>query len=89
MAMASWQLQDAKAKFSEVVRLAVNDGPQVVTVRGVETVVVLSAKDYQKLENGKMSFVDYLMTFPDLDDETIAVINDRSQETLRDIDFDL
>lgn len=44
-----WQLQEAKNKFSEVVEEAMKHGPQVVTKRGIETVIVLSYQDYQKL----------------------------------------
>lgn len=47
--MASWRLEEAKARFSEVVRLARAQGPQRVTVRGDEAVVVLSAEDYARL----------------------------------------
>jgi prevent-host-death family protein len=45
----TWQLQEAKNKFSEVVEEAVKDGPQVVTKRGVETVVILSYSEYVEL----------------------------------------
>ena len=45
----AWKLEDAKARFSEVVRLARASGPQHVTVRGQEAVVVLSAIDYARL----------------------------------------
>ena len=48
--MTQWQLQDAKNKFSEVVEKALQEGPQVVTRRGVKTVIILSVKDYQKLK---------------------------------------
>ncbi len=44
-----WKLQDAKARFSEVVRAAVHDGAQTVTVHGREAVVVLAAADYARL----------------------------------------
>jgi antitoxin Phd len=40
-----WQLQDAKARFNEVVRRAVEQGPQHVTVNGEERAVVASAKE--------------------------------------------
>ena len=46
---ASWKLEDAKARFSEVVRLAESGLPQHVTVRGREAVVILSAADYARL----------------------------------------
>jgi prevent-host-death family protein len=44
-----WQLQEAKNKFSEVVEEALTHGPQVITKRGVEAVIVLSYAEYRKL----------------------------------------
>jgi prevent-host-death family protein len=46
-----WRLQDAKARFSEVVRLAQQTGPQRVTVRGRDAVVVLSSREYDRLRH--------------------------------------
>ena len=48
-----WQLQDAKARFSEVVRKAQEEGPQRVTVHGREAVVILSVDEYQRLNGGE------------------------------------
>ncbi len=45
----TWQLQEAKNKFSEVVEEAISHGPQVITRRGIETVVVVSYADYRKM----------------------------------------
>ena len=45
----SWQLQDAKARFGELVRLAIEEGPQHVTVHGHEEVVVIGADDFRRL----------------------------------------
>ncbi len=44
-----WLLQDAKARFSEVVRLAGTEGPQLVTVRGKEAAVILAPEEYERL----------------------------------------
>lgn len=44
-----WQLQEAKNKFSEVVEEALANGPQVITRRGVEAVIVLSYAEYRAL----------------------------------------
>jgi len=44
-----WQLQEAKNKLSEVVDQAVNHGPQVITRRGVEAVIVLGYAEYRKM----------------------------------------
>ena len=46
---ATWSLQDAKARFSELVRRVHQEGPQHVTVRGREEVVILSADEYRRL----------------------------------------
>ena len=45
----NWKLQDAKARFSEVFRLAHSQGPQRVTRHGKEAVVVLSATEFERL----------------------------------------
>jgi prevent-host-death family protein len=44
-----WQLQEAKNKFSEVVEAAMISGPQIITRRGTEAVVVLSYAEYQTM----------------------------------------
>lgn len=61
---AKWQLQEAKNKFSEVVRKASTEGPQTVTKHGKDSVVVLSVEDYQKLERPKTSLVDFFQNSP-------------------------
>jgi len=44
-----WQLQDAKNRFSNLVNEAQKSGPQIVTKRGEEAVVILSIDDFRKL----------------------------------------
>ena len=53
----SWQLQEAKNKLSRVVDSAVNDGPQIITKRGVEVAIVISYAEYQEMiaSRGKLS----------------------------------
>jgi len=65
----SWTLQDAKNKFSQVVNNALLDGPQFVTRRGVDAVVVLSVQEYEHLTSHKPSFTDFLLQCPKLDGE--------------------
>jgi prevent-host-death family protein len=48
-ASGTWKLEDAKARFSEVVRRARADGPQRVTYRGADAVVVVSAAEFERL----------------------------------------
>jgi prevent-host-death family protein len=60
----SWKLEDAKARFSELVRRATSDGPQIVTVRGREAVVVMGAEQYARLHQPKdpVPLVDFLQS---------------------------
>jgi prevent-host-death family protein len=46
----TWKLEDAKARFSEVVRRARNEGPQKVSVRGKDAVVVISVEELEQLK---------------------------------------
>ena len=58
-----WQLQEAKAMFSKLVQSAKNQ-PQIITVHGKETAVVLSMESYQKLTSHKESFVNFMEQSP-------------------------
>jgi len=63
---ARWVLQDAKARFSELVRRVRTEGHQLVTVHGREAVVVISAEEFRRLKGtatGK-ALVDVLQTSP-------------------------
>lgn len=48
--MNSWQLQDAKARFSEFLDAALKKGPQVVTRRGVEAAVLVPIEEWRRLQ---------------------------------------
>jgi prevent-host-death family protein len=45
-----WRLQDAKARFSELVRRVRSEGPQHVTVHGRDEVVVIAAEEFRRLK---------------------------------------
>ena len=49
----TWAFQDAKARLSELVRLALSEGPQFVTVRGRPTLVVISQTEFASLKRRK------------------------------------
>jgi len=51
--MAKWQLQDAKARFSELIDDTLKKGPQTVTRRGIDTAVVVSIDEWRKLKDEK------------------------------------
>jgi prevent-host-death family protein len=58
-----WQLQEAKAMLSEVVKSAAQE-PQIITVRGEEKAVVLSMDEYKKLKPKKPSLVELFQNSP-------------------------
>lgn len=62
-----WQLQEAKQRLSALVRQAIEDGPQVVTLRGEDAVVVVSCAEYRRLKDGTPSFKDFLISLPELE----------------------
>jgi antitoxin Phd len=85
--MRRWQMQDARAKFGDVLRRSVTEGPQILTCRGTDTAVVLSIDEYHRLQAMQPSLVEYLLNGPKLDDETVDLINQRSPDMGRDIDL--
>jgi prevent-host-death family protein len=64
-----WLLQDAKARFSELVRLVRSEGPQHVTVHGRDEVVVIAAEDFRRLKGNHTgrALIDALQASPHRD----------------------
>jgi antitoxin Phd len=46
-----WPVQDAKARFSEFLEASLNEGPQIVTQRGVEAVVLVPFEEWRRLQS--------------------------------------
>ena len=61
--MKKWQLQQAKAQLSDLVKKAQTDGPQEITLHGKPAVVVLAKESYDKLTSRK-SFLDLMSKSP-------------------------
>jgi prevent-host-death family protein len=60
--MSSWQVQDAKARFSEFLQAAIEMGPQTVTRRGVETAVLVPIEEWRRLQSmARPSLKDLLL----------------------------
>ena len=58
-----WQVQDAKARFSELLEASLADGPQIVTKRGVETAVLVPIGQWRRLEKmAKPDLKELLLT---------------------------
>jgi len=74
-----WQVQDAKQRFSELIRTARTDGPQVVTRHGEEIAVVIDIADYRHLRGEIAEFKDYLQSGPDFGDLDLVRSGERPQ----------
>ncbi|MGE4241056.1 type II toxin-antitoxin system Phd/YefM family antitoxin [Ramlibacter sp.] len=61
--MNQWQLQEAKAQISELVKRA-QDEPQGITVHGKSVAVVLSREAFDRMSGGSMSLVDFMQASP-------------------------
>lgn len=67
--MSAWQVQEAKQRFSEVVRRAHDEGPQVVTRHGEEVAVVIDIAEYRRLRGDAPDFKEFLLADADWDDD--------------------
>lgn len=67
--MAKWQLQEAKAKLSEVIDSAESSGPQVITRRGVEAAVVVPIEQWRRMQQKKRkrTLLEVLQSGPQFD----------------------
>lgn len=80
----TWNLQDAKNRFSELVRQALRAGPQVVTRRGKETAVVLSVEDYRRLVRPELNLVEFMRSSPL---RGVELDLDRDSDTGREVEL--
>ena len=62
--MKSWPVQDAKARFSEMLDACLRDGPQMVTKRGAEAAVLVPARDWQRLQKAARPTLKDLLVAP-------------------------
>ncbi len=81
----AWQLQEAKQRFSEVVRRALDEGPQVVTRHGDEAVVVISAQEYRRL--ARPDLARFLLEGPGPDLSELELDTVRPRDLPRDVEL--
>lgn len=62
--MKTWPVQDAKARFSELLKASLTEGPQVVTLRGVETAVLITVEEWRSLRERARQSLKALLLSP-------------------------
>jgi prevent-host-death family protein len=86
--MQRWQMQTAKARFSELVKHAAQEGPQEITLHGQSVAVVVSRKLFDQLSGNEQSLVDFMRASPLAGREDVDLERDRGPGSLpREIRF--
>ena len=83
--MKTWQMQTAKARFSDMVRCAKQDGPQDITVHGKSVAVVLSREMFDRLSGNSQSLVEFMQQSPLCGCDDIEF--ERNQSLPREVEF--
>ena len=77
----SWQVQEAKARFSEFLSASLTEGPQIVTRRGVQTAVLVPIDEWRRLKKAAGPGIKELLLAPEARSE--ALTPPRTDERLR------
>lgn len=86
MKSQTWQVQEAKNRFSELVRKANEEGPQTITKHGKESAVVLSMNDYRRLKGPENDLASFFRESP-LSDYAGELDLERDSSKGRDVDL--
>jgi len=79
-----WQIQDAKQRFSEMIRAVTSDGPQVITRHGEDVAVVVDIGEYRRLIRPAVDLAGILLGGPKFDEGTVGVFAEIEAERKAD-----
>lgn len=79
-----WQVQDAKQRFSEMIRAVANEGPQVITRHGEDVAVVVDIGEYRRLTRPSADLASILLGGPKVDDGAVDVFAEIEAERKAD-----
>ena len=80
-----WQIQDAKQRFSEMIRAVAHDGPQVITRHGEEVAVVVDIAEYRRLTRPTVDLTGLLLGEPTLSGDASEVLAEVEAERKTDL----
>ena len=88
---AHWQIQEAKQRFSELIRSVQSEGPQFVTRHGEEIAVVIDIEEYHRLHPAPRpkTFKEWLLSGPKVDDEFVELLNERQKDYTTEEDLNI
>jgi len=79
-----WQIQDAKQRFSEMIRAVTSEGPQIITRHGEDVAVVVDIREYRRLVRPSVDLASVLLGGPKLDDRSADVFAEVEAERKAD-----
>jgi prevent-host-death family protein len=79
-----WQVQDAKQRFSEMIRAVAQDGPQIITRHGEEVAVVVDIAEYRRLTQPAVDLTGLLLGGPTLSDDAAEQLAEVEAERRND-----
>jgi prevent-host-death family protein len=77
---AHWQVQEAKQRFSEVLRAVEQEGPQIITRHGDEVAAIVDIEDYRRMATPKRDLKAVLLGPPHFDDDMIDIMDEIEAE---------
>lgn len=83
--MQTWQVQSAKARFSEVLKHATDEGPQEITMHGRPVAVLVSSELFERLSGSGTSLVDFMRRSPLYASDDVEF--ERDPSAAREVDF--
>lgn len=86
--MKNWSVQEAKARFSELVETCLAEGPQMVTKRGAETAVLVPLEEWQHLQRSRQRTLKELLLAPEARYDDLEIPERGSWRMRPPIDFD-
>jgi prevent-host-death family protein len=81
-----WQIQEAKQRFSEMIRAATSKGPQVITRHGEDIAIVIDVREFHRLSRAAVNLTDVLLGGPKVDDSIIDVFAEIEAERKTDLE---
>ena len=70
----NWQVQEAKQRFSAVLRAVHSEGPQTITRHGQDVAVVIDIEEYRRLTTPRRNLTEVLLGPPHFDSEVVSVL---------------
>ena len=80
-----WQIQEAKQRFSEMIRAVTTEGPQVITRHGEDVAVVVDIGEYRRLTRPAVDIANILLGGPKLDNSAADVFAEIEAERKADL----